>query len=55
MAEELGFFVLRMQTSFPDCEAMRVVEDGHLKPVKIEFEKTAAIFCCTSTIRQGAI
>lgn len=44
VAEELGFFILRMQTSFPDCEAMRVVEDGRLKPVKIEFEKESRNF-----------
>jgi hypothetical protein len=37
MTERLGFLVLRVQTGFPDCEAMRVV-GGRLRPVKIEFE-----------------
>jgi hypothetical protein len=38
MAERLGFVVLRIQTEFPDCEAMRVVEGNRMQPVRIEFE-----------------
>jgi hypothetical protein len=38
MAEELGFLILRIQTGFPDCEAMRIVEGGRLRPLSIEFE-----------------
>jgi hypothetical protein len=38
MAEELGFLILRIQTGYPDCEAMRVVEEDRLQPVKIELE-----------------
>ena len=38
LAERLGFLVLRIQTEFPDCEAMRVVGGDRLQPVRIEFE-----------------
>jgi len=38
MAERLGFLVLRIQTEFPDCEAMRLVGKDRLLPVRIEFE-----------------
>ena len=38
LSERLGFLVLRIQTEFPDCEAMRVVEGNRMQPVKIEFE-----------------
>jgi Homing endonuclease associated repeat len=38
LSERLGFLVLRVQTEFPDCEAMRVVEGNRMQPVKIEFE-----------------
>jgi hypothetical protein len=38
MAEELGFLIVRIQTGYPDCEAMRVLPGGRLTPVKIEFE-----------------
>jgi hypothetical protein len=38
MAEKLGFKILKIQQGFPDCEAMRVIKGGRLKPVKIEFE-----------------
>ena len=34
----LGFLVLRIQTEFPDCEAMRVVGENRLQRVKIECE-----------------
>jgi hypothetical protein len=38
LAEELGFAVLRIQPSFPDCEAMREVSPGKWQWVRIEFE-----------------
>jgi len=38
MAEELGFLILKIQTAYPDCEAMRVLPGGRLTPVRIEFE-----------------
>ena len=38
MAERLGFLVLLVQTAFPDCEAMRVVAENRLQPVKVEVE-----------------
>jgi hypothetical protein len=38
MARELGFKVLRIQTEFPDCEAMWQIEPGRWQRVRIEFE-----------------
>jgi hypothetical protein len=38
MSERLGFLVLMVQAGFPDCEAMRVVAENRLQPVKIELE-----------------
>jgi hypothetical protein len=38
MSERLGFLVLLVQAAFPDCEAMRVVAENRLQPVKIEVE-----------------
>lgn len=38
MAEALGMEVERIQTAFPDCEAMREVAAGKWQRVKIEFE-----------------
>lgn len=38
MAKELGFRVRRIQTEFPDCEAMWEVEPGRWQEVRIEFE-----------------
>jgi hypothetical protein len=38
MAGQLGFMVLRIQTEFPDCEAIRLVAPGRYQLVKIEFE-----------------
>jgi len=37
-AEELGFTVLCLQTEFPDCEALRLVEGDRCQWVRIEFE-----------------
>src|SRR5262249_23496097 len=38
MAQQLGFVVHRLQTEFPDCEAMRRVGDERCQFVRIEFE-----------------
>ena len=38
MARELGFMVTRIQTEFPDCEAMWELEPGKWQRVRIEFE-----------------
>jgi hypothetical protein len=38
LAERLGFRMLRMQTDFPDCEALREIRRGHWQRVRIEFE-----------------
>jgi Homing endonuclease associated repeat len=38
LSERLGFLVLRVQTEFPDCEAMRVVDGKRMQRVRIEFE-----------------
>jgi hypothetical protein len=38
MAEKLGFVVLRIQTEFPDCEALMQVEEDRWERVRIEFE-----------------
>jgi hypothetical protein len=38
MAEQLGFVVLRIQTEFPDCEALMQVDEGKWERVRIEFE-----------------
>jgi hypothetical protein len=40
MARSVGFAVMRMQTEFPDCVAMREVEDGkwQMENVELEFQ-----------------
>jgi Homing endonuclease associated repeat len=38
MAQQLGFMVLRIQTEFPDCEALMQVEEDRWERVRIEFE-----------------
>ena len=38
VAEQLGFAVERIQTVFPDCEALREVAPGKWQRVKAEFE-----------------
>ncbi|MBZ5508540.1 MAG: hypothetical protein LAO78_24035 [Acidobacteriia bacterium] len=43
-AEELGFLVLRIQTEFPDCEALRMVDEDRCQLVKIEFEHESRNF-----------
>jgi hypothetical protein len=44
LAQRLGFVMLRMQTGFPDCEAMREVGPGHWQRVRIEFEFSSRSF-----------
>jgi Homing endonuclease associated repeat len=38
VARQLGFVVMRIQTGFPDCEAMRKIDDQTWQKVRIEFE-----------------
>jgi Homing endonuclease associated repeat len=38
MAASLGFMILKVQTEFPDCEAIRPAGKDRNRPVKIEFE-----------------
>jgi hypothetical protein len=38
VARQLGFCVLRFQSAFPDCEALREVVKGQLQRMKLEFE-----------------
>ncbi|MCU1254415.1 MAG: hypothetical protein JWM83_714 [Candidatus Angelobacter sp.] len=38
MCRKLGFAVARLQSAFPDCDAMREIEPERWQPVKIEFE-----------------
>jgi hypothetical protein len=38
MARDLGFVVIRVQAAFPDCEAMRLMDNGRCQRVWIEFE-----------------
>jgi hypothetical protein len=38
VARQLGFKVLRIQSAFPDCEALREVVRGQLQRMKLEFE-----------------
>jgi hypothetical protein len=38
VARKLGFVVMRIQTEYPDCEALREMAPGQWQWVKIEFE-----------------
>jgi Homing endonuclease associated repeat len=38
VARKLGFVVLRLQSEFPDCEALREMETDQWQKIKIEFE-----------------
>ncbi|HEY7405589.1 MAG TPA: hypothetical protein VIB39_18835, partial [Candidatus Angelobacter sp.] len=38
LAERLGFLALRIQTGYPDCEAMRVVAENRMQRLRIEIE-----------------
>jgi hypothetical protein len=44
LSERLGFLVLRVQTEFPDCEAMRLVGENRMQLVRIEFEHESRNF-----------
>jgi hypothetical protein len=44
LAEKLGFEVERIQTAFPDCEALREVAKDKWQRVKIEFEYASRNF-----------
>ena len=44
VARKLGFVVLRIQTGYPDCEALREMEPGKWQWVKIEFEHESRNF-----------
>jgi hypothetical protein len=38
VARRLGFVILRLQTQYPDGEALREIEPGRWQRVRIEFE-----------------
>lgn len=38
LAQQMGFVVHRLQPEFPDCEAMRRVDEDRWQRVRIEFE-----------------
>jgi hypothetical protein len=38
LAESLGFVVMKIQAEFPDCEALRLVDEERWQRVRIEFE-----------------
>jgi hypothetical protein len=38
MCRKLGYAVTRIQSAFPDCNAMREVEPGRWQPVLVEYE-----------------
>lgn len=44
LARQLGFVVMRIQTAFPDCEAMRKIDDQTWEKVRIEFEYASRNF-----------
>ncbi|MGB8131161.1 MAG: hypothetical protein WCG81_15330 [Candidatus Angelobacter sp.] len=44
VARQLGFYVTRVQSNFPDCEALRRVERDRCQLVKIEFEHESRNF-----------
>jgi hypothetical protein len=44
VARKLGFVVLRIQTEYPDCEALREVEPGKWQRTPIEFEHESKNF-----------
>src|SRR5260370_31764536 len=63
MARDLGFVIMRVQTEFPDCEAMREGGQNRWQRLRIEFEyeshsflthmhsatACALIVCCSHT------
>jgi hypothetical protein len=44
VARQLGFYVTRVQSQFPDCEALRRVERDRCQLVRIEFEQDSRNF-----------
>jgi len=44
VARQLGFYITRVQSEFPDCEALRRVERDRCQLVKIEFEHESRNF-----------
>jgi hypothetical protein len=44
VSERLGFWVLRIQTEFPDCEALRMIDEDRCQLVKVEFEHQSRNF-----------
>jgi hypothetical protein len=44
MAASLGFLILKVQTEFPDCEAVRAAGKDRNRPGKIEFEMESRNF-----------
>ena len=53
MAEALGFVIMRVQTEFPDCEAMRRVGEDRWQWVRIEFEYESRNFLKHQHDRNG--
>jgi hypothetical protein len=54
MARQLGFYVIRVQSEFPDCEALRRVERDRCQLVKIEFEQESRNFLVHNHPLSGA-
>jgi hypothetical protein len=55
VSEKLGFAVMLIQTGFPDCLALRLVDDDRWQLVRIEFLNTrAATLCGICMIRASA-
>ena len=53
LAAELGFSVMRLQTEFPDCRAMRRVADKRWQEVWIEFEFESRNFLVHRHMAEG--
>ncbi len=47
LAGQLGFVVTRIQTEFPDCEAMRQVDQDQWQRVWVEFQHSRGRLCHT--------
>jgi hypothetical protein len=54
VSERLGFVVTLIQTGFPDCLVLRLVDVDRWQPVRIEFEYEAATFCGICMIQASA-
>ena len=56
VAYRLGFVVTRVQSEFPDCEALREIEPGRWQRLLIELEFESRNFPgCTVTIPTSAM